>query len=185
MPIWEKLGIEHHAASTYHQLRIIAQEYGDFAAAEAWSHKALAINERLGNEDGTASTYQQLGIIAQEQRDFAAAEAWYRKSLVIKERQGNEHGAATTYHQLGIVAGLRGRFEEAGQWTLKALCIFTRTNDEHSAMKPADIFAQLFRATDAPTQAKLRAMWAEAGLGDFHEPGTSSADPAPPGESGR
>ena len=80
---------------------MIAQEQRDFAAAEQWYRKSLAIKEKQGNEHGAAISYHQLGMIAAEQRDFAAAEQWYRKSLAIKEKQGNEHGAASSYHQWG------------------------------------------------------------------------------------
>ena len=62
---------------------MIAQEQRDFAAAERWYQKALAIKEKQGNEHGAAITYHQLGIIAEEQRDFAAAERWYQKALAI------------------------------------------------------------------------------------------------------
>ena len=73
---------------------MIAQEQRDFASAEQWYRKALAIFEKQGDEHGAAITYHQLGMIAQEQRDFASAEQWYRKALAIKEKQGDEHGAA-------------------------------------------------------------------------------------------
>ncbi|MDE6641897.1 MAG: CHAT domain-containing protein, partial [Acetatifactor sp.] len=45
------------AASTYHQLGIISEERRDFAAAESWYKKSLAIFEKQGNEHGAASTY--------------------------------------------------------------------------------------------------------------------------------
>ena len=96
---------------------------GDFAAAEQWYRKSLAISEKQGNEHGAALTYHQLGMIAQERRDFAAAEQWYRKSLAIKEKQGNEHGAAITYHQLGMIAEERRDFAAAEQWYRKSLAI--------------------------------------------------------------
>ena len=90
----EKQGDEHGAASTYHELGIIAHEQRDFASAEQWYRKSLAIKEKQGNEHGAACTYHQLGMIAEERRDFASAEQWYRKSLAIWEKQGDEHGAA-------------------------------------------------------------------------------------------
>jgi Tetratricopeptide repeat len=53
---------------------ILAEEQRDFATAEQWHRKALAIFEKQGDEHGVASTYHQLGMIAQQQRDFATAE---------------------------------------------------------------------------------------------------------------
>ena len=61
--------------AAYHQLGMIAQEQRDFASAEQWYRKALAIEEKQGDEHGAAITYHYLGSIAQEQRDFAACGA--------------------------------------------------------------------------------------------------------------
>ena len=98
---------------------MIAQEQRDFAGAEQWYRKALAIKEKQGDEHGAAITYHQLGMIAQEQRDLAGAEQWYRKALAIKEKQGDEHGAASTYHQLGTIVQERRNFAGAEQWYRK------------------------------------------------------------------
>jgi tetratricopeptide (TPR) repeat protein len=126
-------GDEKGAASTYHQLGMIAEEQRDFKNAEKWYLKSLEISERLGIEYGAALTYHQLGVIAEEQRDFKNAEKWYMKSLEIKERQGNEHGAASTYHQLGIIAEEKRDFMNAEKWYLNAVAVFERLKDEHSA----------------------------------------------------
>jgi len=45
-------GDEHGAASTYQQLGRIAQEQRDFAQAETWYLKSLAIKEKQGDEHG-------------------------------------------------------------------------------------------------------------------------------------
>ena len=111
----------------------IAQEQRDFASAEQWYRKALAIFEKQGDEHGGALTYHQLGRIAHKQRDFASAEQWYRKSLAIKEKQGDEHGAASTYHQLGMIAQEQRDFASAEQWYRKSLAIYEKQGDEHGA----------------------------------------------------
>jgi hypothetical protein len=167
LAISERLGIEHYAASTYHQLGSIAQERREFAAAEQWYLKSLAISERLGIEHYAASTYHQLGSIAQERREFAAAEQWCLKSLEIKKKQGNEHGAALTYGQLGILAGLTENYLESGRWLLKSIVALLKTGDQHEAMKAVRNFMTTFGRASAADQIKLRAMWAEAGLGEF------------------
>ena len=82
----EKLGNEHSAASTYHQLGRIAQEQRDFAAAEPWYRKSLAIKEKQGNEHGAASTYGQLGILAGRQGHFIDSGQWLIKAIVAFHR---------------------------------------------------------------------------------------------------
>ncbi len=167
LAIKEKQGNEHGAASTYHQLGMIAAEQRDFSGAEQWYRKSLAIKEKQGNEHGAAITYHQLGMIAAEQRDFSGAEQWYRKSLAIEEKQGNEHGAANTYGQLGIIAGRQERFEEAGQWLIQSVQTFSRCNDPHGAERNAGNYIVFWRQAPPDVQAKLKAMWQKAGLGDW------------------
>ena len=79
---------------------MIAQEQRDFASAEQWYRKALAIEEKQGDEHGAASTYHQLGMIAQEQRDFASAEQWYRKALAIWIKYGDKYHEEMTRSNL-------------------------------------------------------------------------------------
>ena len=121
------------AALAYHHQGRIAEKQRDFAAAETWYKKSLAISEKQGNEQGAASTYHQLGMIAQERCDFAAAEAWYKKSLAIFEKQGNKQGAASNYHQLGMIAQERCDFAAAEVWYKKSLAIKEKQGNEYEA----------------------------------------------------
>jgi tetratricopeptide (TPR) repeat protein len=126
----EQVGMDLYGAALAQALAIYAQNQRDFAQAEQWYRKSLAISEKLGNEDGAASTYHQLGNIALDQRDFAQAEQWYRKSLAISEKLGNEDGAASTYHQLGNIALDQRDFAQAEQWYRKSLAISEKLGDE-------------------------------------------------------
>ena len=93
-------GTEYGAASTYHNLGRIAQAQRDFASAEQWYRKSLAITEKQGDEHGAAMTYNQLGIISQERRDFATAEQWYRKALAVWVKHDDKHSEAITRSNL-------------------------------------------------------------------------------------
>ena len=146
-------------AGALHQLGRIAEEQRDFAAAEAWYKKALAIKEKQGDEHSAASTYHQLGIIAQEQRDFAVAEAWYKKSLAIFKKQGNEHGAAITYHQLGRNAEQQRDFSLAANFFLKALKVFSSANDPHNVKIATCNYARLLHTVEEPERSQLRKTW--------------------------
>ncbi len=130
---WHQKNDPEGEAGAYHQLGIIAQEQRDFAAAELWCKKSLAIEEKQGNENGVAKTYHQLGRIAEEQRDFSVAEQWYKKTLAINKKQNNEYEAATTYHHLGNIAAKQGKFNAAKQWCQQALAIEEKQGNEHSA----------------------------------------------------
>ena len=170
LAIEEKQGNERGAAMTYHQLGMTAQEQRDFAAAKAWYQKSLAIKEKQGDEHGAALTYHQLGTIAEEQRDFAAAEAWYQKALAIDEKHGNEHGAAFTYNQLGALAGRQGHFIDSGQWLIKAIVALHRARDPHNVRQAVHSLLVTYRNAPAADQARLEALWKEAGLGPVPKP---------------
>jgi tetratricopeptide (TPR) repeat protein len=126
-------GVPEGEAAAYHQLGNIAYLQRDFAAAEQWYRKSLAISEKPGDEHGAAITYHQLGMLAEAQRDFSAAEQWYRKSLAISEKLGDEPSAAITYHQLGMIAGEQRDLAAAEQWYRKALAIKEKLGDEPGA----------------------------------------------------
>ena len=109
-------------------------------------------------------------MAARVARRPAAAEAWYRRSLAIKEKQGDEHGAAITYGQLGILAGRQRHFIDSGQWLIKATVAFHRTADPHLVRQAAQNFLVTYRKAPAADQARLEALWNEAGLGPFPKP---------------
>jgi len=120
-------------AVAYNQLGLSAEARRDFATAEGWCNKSLAIELKQGYEQGAASTYHQLGIIAQEQRDFVTAEDCYKKSLDIFLKQGNEHDAAMTYGQLGIMSQEQRDFATAEDWYKKSLAITLKQGNEHAS----------------------------------------------------
>jgi tetratricopeptide (TPR) repeat protein len=167
LAVKERLSDGHGAAHTYHQLGVIAHKQLDFAAAEQWCRKALAIKEKQGDEHGAASTYHLLGANAQKQHDFPAAEGWYLKSLAIEEKQRNEHGAAISYVQLGTLAGTQGDFLGAGRWLIKGMRAFLGVRDTHLASTAAKNFMFTYNNAPPTDQSKLKAMWEEAGLGEF------------------
>jgi tetratricopeptide (TPR) repeat protein len=128
-------GDEDVAATSYHNLGLVAHERHDLAEAEEWYAKALDVELHLGDENNAAKTYHQLGQVAHERHDLTRAEEWYAKSLEVKLRLSDEHGAAQTYGQLGIVAQDRHDLAEAEKWFGKALEVFLRLGDEYNAAK--------------------------------------------------
>ena len=73
----------HSAASTYHQLGMVAQEQRRFEQAEDYYRQALDIFLEFDDRHSAATTYHQLGVVAQEQRRLEQAEHYYRQALDI------------------------------------------------------------------------------------------------------
>src|SRR5262249_54745821 len=160
-------------ASAYHQLGMIAEEQRDFAGARQWYLKSLAISEKIHIEHIAAGTYRQLGRIAQEQQDFAGARDWHLKSLEITEKLGDEPRTAGTYDHLGILAGRAGDLEESGRWLTRAVLTFRRANFPKEEQVSIGNFLVFYRQASPQDKKKLKAIWAEAGLGPFPEEPTS------------
>ena len=66
LAITEKQGNEHIAASTYHQLGIIAEEKREFKMAKAWYKKSLEIFEKQGNINGAEIVSNSLNRITKK-----------------------------------------------------------------------------------------------------------------------
>ena len=84
---------------------IIAQERRDFASAEQWYLKSLAITEKQGNEHGAASTYGQLGILAGLHEDYPAAGQWLVRCLKAFGTGSDQAGVERNTHNLLIFYG--------------------------------------------------------------------------------
>ncbi|MER7701476.1 tetratricopeptide repeat protein [Kitasatospora sp. NPDC097605] len=100
-------------ADGYQQLGRIAVDRGEFAEAEAWYLRALAVLERLGDAHGIAIGHHQLAVIAHRLDRPEDAERRTREALDAFERLGESQRAAACRHQLGVLAQEQGRFEEA------------------------------------------------------------------------
>ena len=112
-----------------HQLGILAQDRGDYDAAEPLYRRSLEI--RSASATGRAwPSYHQLGILAQVRGDYDAAEPLYRRSLETLERIGDQAGVAAGYHQLGILARLRGDYDAAEPLYRRSLEICERIGNQ-------------------------------------------------------
>ena len=110
-------------ASSYHNLGILAQDRGDYDAAEPLYRRALEMFERIGDQAGMASSYHNLGILAQDRGDYDAAEPLYRRALETLERIGDQAGTATSYAALGDLSEALGKLDEAVADRVAALSI--------------------------------------------------------------
>jgi hypothetical protein len=67
---------------------VIAQERGDYAAAEDRCRQALALVEELGDQSRTATSYYQFGVLYTEQGRAADAVPYTLASLFIRLKIG-------------------------------------------------------------------------------------------------
>ena len=156
-------------AASYHQLGMLAQDRGDYDAAEPLYRRSLEINERIGDQAGMATSYHQLGMLAQDRGDYDAAEPLYRRSLEINERIGDQAGMATSYHQLGILAQLRGDYDAAEPLYRRSLEINERIGDQAgmaASYHQLGMLAQLRGDYDAAEPLYRRSLEISERIGD-------------------
>jgi tetratricopeptide (TPR) repeat protein len=143
------------AAAVWHQLGYIAQEQRQWAQAEDYYRKALAIhiefNDRY-SQTSKASTYHQLGRVAEEQRQWARAEDYYQKALAIFIEFNDHASQARPYHQLGNVAQEQRQWTQAEDYYRKALAIYVKFNDHY---EQASAYHQLGRVAQEQRQWAL------------------------------
>ena len=127
--IWLTPG-SREAAATEHILGMLAQDRGDYDAAEPLYRRALETFERIGDQAGTARSYHQLGWLAQMRGNYDAAEPLFRRALETFERIGDQAGTARSYHHLGILAQMRGNYDAAEPLYRRSLEIKERIGDQ-------------------------------------------------------
>jgi tetratricopeptide (TPR) repeat protein len=157
-----------YSAGIRHQLGILAENRGDYGAAEQYYQDSLAIKEELADRVGIGRTYHQLGNVAFRRGDYDAAEQRYKASLAVKEAFSDRAGIAITYHQLGMLAQDRGAYDTAERYYQDSLAIKKETGNQVGvAMTSAQLGSLAFRREDYDTaEDRYR-----AGLAIFAETG--------------
>ena len=107
------------SAISHHQLGVVYQEAGEWAAAERHYREAARIKEALGDiggPSGAASTWGQLGLVNDHAGNAAAAETWYLKSIEGYRSAGRPASAHASLGNLAdLLTGQPGRLAEARQ----------------------------------------------------------------------
>ncbi|MFE7561703.1 tetratricopeptide repeat protein [Kitasatospora sp. NPDC057500] len=156
-------------ADGYQQLGRIVVDRGEFAEAEQWYLRALALLERLGDAHGTAIGHHQLAVIAHRLDRPADAERRTREALDAFERLGETQRAAVCRHQLGVLAQEQGGFEEAYLWFGRALASADRSADRPFA---TDLHHRLAAVAAELGRLAAAEKWSEEALALAEESGS-------------
>ena len=113
---------------------MIAEERRDFAAAEQWYRKSLAIEEKHGNEHDAASTYHQLGMT---RRGAAGLRGGRAVVSQVAGDQGEARQRARRGQHLSPTGedcrGAAGLRERPSSGISKSLAIDEKHGNEHGA----------------------------------------------------
>ena len=101
------------AASTLHELGMLAQDQGELAEARKLYDRSLKIKQEFNDKPGIAATLHQLGMLAQDRGDYQEARQHYGDSLTISRRLNNQPNIARTLHEMGRLAQAQRDYAEA------------------------------------------------------------------------
>jgi tetratricopeptide (TPR) repeat protein len=114
-----------------YQLGNAACERGEWARADAFLRRSLAIHERVRDLHGAASCLYRLGYAMYHLNpDVRQAEAEIRRSLALFEQIGEQHGIARCWHELGNLCFARPDLLGAGECYRRSLAIQEQIGDQ-------------------------------------------------------
>ena len=150
------LGQDSRAASTYHNLGLIAEGRGLYDEALERYRQALSINEPQGDDAECADSYHQMGIVALSRHQHEEAEGWLRRALQCHERLGDEAESAVECYQLGLVAEASQRPQEASEWYHRSRTAYEHAGDNMGA---AGVYHRLGLLTQSTFEYEEATEW--------------------------
>jgi predicted ATPase/class 3 adenylate cyclase len=118
-------------AKVLNGLGVLAWTRGDFASAEAFHERALALHRELGDRRGVAVSANNLGILFSDAGDYEKAEELFAQSVVVMRELGDQYGLASLLNAQAIAAFYTGRNEEAQVLYEESIAIKRKIGDRH------------------------------------------------------
>ncbi|HEY0606505.1 MAG TPA: tetratricopeptide repeat protein [Herpetosiphonaceae bacterium] len=116
-------------ADLFNGAAALANEQGDYAAAQRLLQASLALHRRENNQMGIASTLGNLGLIAHMQGDHRQAIVFHEESLMLSQQLDDQRGVARTLSNLGTVAYTQGEYNQATDYLLESLALLREVGD--------------------------------------------------------
>ena len=114
--IFDKLGDEHGAATTYNNLGSVHGRMGKSLKAIEYYRKSLEMSVELDDLHVTAQTYNNLSLVYTLMGEWSKAIDYYQKNISIFKELKDFQGVARAYNNLGIVYNGMGERTKAIDW---------------------------------------------------------------------
>lgn len=108
----------------------LAREQGDYARAEAFHQRSLALSRQCGDLHGAAEALNNLGLIALYQADHEAAQQYCDEGLALFRQLADRGGVAAALNNLGNVARERGASSLAARLHTESLSLRRELGDK-------------------------------------------------------
>jgi DNA-binding CsgD family transcriptional regulator len=135
---------------------IIAEDRGDFAAAEPLLDEARGLFEEAVNPSFLAMTLYHEGVVAYGRGDLDGAADACERSLRLSRAVDDRYGIAAALIQVGLIACDRREFETAAPALDEAMRLYRESDDQDGLARGLATFAVLALARGRPkTAARL------------------------------
>jgi tetratricopeptide (TPR) repeat protein len=108
---------------------VLANEQGDYVAADALVKESLEIARHLGDRQGVAVSLNALAVSARDQGNLAVAHSLFEESLVVWREVGDPKAVARSLSNLANVVKLQGDYASARSLYAECLSIFMGLGD--------------------------------------------------------
>ena len=117
---------------------------GNYAQAQEYHEKALAIRLEIGDRKGEAADYGNLGTVFKSIGNYTQAQEYHEKALAIRLEIGDRKGEAADYGNLGTVFQSLGNYNKAQEYYQKALSIRLEIGDKKGEARDYGNIGTLF-----------------------------------------
>src|SRR5271163_2156823 len=145
---------------------VLANEQGDYAAADALMMESLVIGRELGDTQGVAVSVNARAVLARDQGNVALAHSLFQESLTLWRELGDLKAIARALSNLASVLKMQGEYDLARSLCGECRAIFEGLGDRTGAAWSLNNEGDIAR--DQGDSAAARALFEQA-LGTFRE----------------
>jgi len=129
---------------------IVARQLGDYAAAQEFIARSLAVYQELDDPYGVIQGWLTLGGLAYSLAQYGDAAAHYRRALDASRTLGFRSGEAECYCRLGQIAAAQEQPNEAVAHLQVALRLTTEMQEAPLLLDTLYTVAMLYQASPQP-----------------------------------
>src|SRR5271156_5256934 len=145
---------------------VLANEQGDYAAADALMMESLVIGRELGDTQGVAVSVNARAVLARDQGNVALAHSLFQESLTLWRELGDLKAIARALSNLASVLKMQGEYDLARSLCSECRAIFEGLGDRTGAAWSLNNEGDIAR--DQGDSAAARALFEQA-LAIFRE----------------
>jgi predicted ATPase len=144
-------------ANVYNGAGVLANDLGDYAAAQARHEQALGLRREMNDRLGMARSLGNLGNTARQLGERAQSRAYFAECLAIFRELGHQWGIATTLLNLGVMSDDTALAEQEALYA-ESMALYRQLGDQHGmSIAIGNLGEVALRRRDLPRARQLYA----------------------------